>query len=124
MSVIFTTALDFEKHLDANPFDWTARLIYADFLEETNDIQLADAQRFFASRHRASAPNNLIFAHHWMSRGFWKTNGYSSIIPDGIYQWLAVEKNNNTFITEGYPSRTAAERDFAQALAIHSGRRR
>ena len=38
----------FEAALDANPADWTTRRVYADWLEENGDGDLANAQRWMA----------------------------------------------------------------------------
>jgi uncharacterized protein (TIGR02996 family) len=40
------TAEDFEAQLDANDQDWELRMVYADWLDEQGDSELARAQRW------------------------------------------------------------------------------
>ncbi len=101
---------DFEAMLDADPTDQTTRLIYSDWLLEHGDTVYANGLRWIAENERN--PRRLDHWYWYWLGGNWKD------FPQGVPSSFWREVGGTYRMHNGiYPTRQAAERDLANALA-------
>lgn len=89
------TCPDFESQLDANPTDWTLRLVYSDWLEEHGDIEFAKAQRWMAKHKKSFLVDIGKGEFQCGICGRKKTNNYDPIFCGC---WLNNSGGNSWFI--------------------------
>lgn len=121
---------EFEAKLDEAPDDWAARLVYADWLDENGDPELADAQRWLAKyqKHPYFEPDIDIGRHSGHYRWYrtskiepdWRVNknkqdrGLVAAEHGPLYDELMGDDQGPHFW--GHPTRKAAEHFLAGAL--------
>jgi uncharacterized protein (TIGR02996 family) len=116
------TAEDFEAQLDANDRDWELRMVYADWLEERGDQELARAQRWMVKH--GCYPYGDMQIKCWAN--FSIGPGDRSKLPNHV--WEAVRQQGGHVEREGvvdsiegsyryYGTRRQCERVLANALA-------
>jgi uncharacterized protein (TIGR02996 family) len=131
--------------LDENPGDWTTRLVYADWLEEDGEPDLAAAQRWMVGRQKYP-PAFVAWDFHyedneeyqaWGGRwprvpteraAVWRSEGYNwrpevghSVLPRTLWRALAARAYPSLRGRKWYSTRHLAELDLA--LALNKGRR-
>jgi uncharacterized protein (TIGR02996 family) len=113
------TAADFERQLGRNPKDWPLRLVYADWLDEQGDQELARAQRWMAKRERCPVIG-MGFTIGWADYTAFKEPADLSQIPKRVLARMkggTLAKFSDGTKLRKYRTRRAAERDLARALA-------
>lgn len=103
----------FEQALDTAPDDWTTRLVYADWLEEHGDNDLASAQRWMAERELA--PKLEPAGGNWGPAGFNPANYEWHWWPEAWMNFGDIPEANS-FLAAWHPSREKAERGLAKAI--------
>jgi uncharacterized protein (TIGR02996 family) len=78
------TESHFETILDANPSDWHARLLYADWLEEQGLGVRANGQRWQASLGKCPEYSNMSGLWHWRD--------FSKLRQDLPLQWSSLNE--------------------------------
>jgi uncharacterized protein (TIGR02996 family) len=107
----------FEAALDADPDDWSLRLVYADWLDENGDADLARCQRWMAANRKRPVCRPPAFLH--VADGWDWSLGNESLmygIPRHLGKWMPWPGPSESSYRE-YPTRRAAERALATALS-------
>ncbi len=122
---------DFEKRLSRQPNDWTTRAVYADWLDENGDSQLARAQRWMAAgkHHPKKADFRPALAREgivWTEMGpvweWWSRQGATSVprdpyvLPGEVFAELRGQALYESTCWECL-TRVEAEHQLAMALA-------
>lgn len=118
---------DFLTPLDSNPADWDLRLIYSDYLEENEDLDFANTQRWMVMEKRH--PMSTMDSYPYWYWGRWvdlSKRGYSGYGGQGacrLYNMIFAELEIEVKFDIGwssnwklYSGRDIAERVLCKAL--------
>ncbi len=110
----------FEAALDSAPDDWPLRLVYADWLDENGDPELAFAQRWMGQNQKCpgsgySRRANLS-SYDWFDGDDYHKDDPEDI-PHGLFVRLPGGVGYESDPYREYATRSDAERHLADALA-------
>lgn len=108
---------EFERGLDAEPENWNLRLVYADWLDEHGDQELAFAQRWMAKYQKRPSDNQIMrrpgepmnyYPNSWM----WWESG--NVDPMSVIDRKLLDKAAPNNQPAYWTSRQRAERALAE----------
>jgi uncharacterized protein (TIGR02996 family) len=116
-----TTEEDFQNHLDAHPNDHTARMVFADFLDDAGDPRAAGYRALGKLGRVPGTREHLPGQFLWCRFNFRTNPGWTQMsmgehLPYDWYSHLPPPTNQGVQITQ-HPSRREAEDAAAHAFS-------